>query len=115
MPKAPKELSEGEETLDLHLRANKIDFEREIELIAGRKWRVDFLIGNLVIEVNGSIWKKGAHSTGTGLERDYSKVNALVLAGYSVLQYSTAQVIRGDAIRDVMKVTSACKRESETQ
>lgn len=104
--KAPKELSEGEETLDLHLRANKIDFEREVALIPGRKWRVDFLIGKLlVIEVHGAIWKKGAHSSGAGLERDYEKMNALILAGYSVLQYSTAQVIKCDAIRDIMQVT----------
>jgi len=103
--KAPKELSEGEETLALHLRANKIEFEREAALIPGRKWRVDFLIKpSLVIEVHGAIWKKGAHSTGTGLERDYRKINAHVLAGYSVLQYSTAMVIRGEAIRDIMRV-----------
>jgi very-short-patch-repair endonuclease len=103
--KTPKELSEGEETLALHLRANNIDFEREVALIPGRKWRVDFLIGKLVVEVHGAIWKKGAHSSGTGLERDYRKMNALILAGYAVLQYSTAQVIKCDAIRDIMQVT----------
>ena len=103
--KAPKELSEGEESLALQLRANKIEFEREAALIPGRKWRVDFLINpSLVVEVHGATWQRGAHARGGGLERDYAKINALVLAGYSVLQYSTAMVIKGDAIRDVMRV-----------
>ena len=102
--KIPKPPSEGEETLDLHLRANKIEFDREVALIPGKKWRVDFLIGKLVVEVLGAIWKKGAHSTGTGLERDYRKINALVLAGYSVLQFSTAMVKSSEAIGTIMQV-----------
>ena len=64
---------------------------------------MDFLVsGKIVVEVQGAIWRQGAHARGTGLERDYEKNNALVLAGYRVLQYSTAQVERGDAIRDII-------------
>jgi hypothetical protein len=104
--KIPKELSEGEETLALHLRANKIPFQREISLIPGRKWRADFLIDpSLVIEIHGGTWKKGAHSSGAGLERDYKKMNAHILAGFSVLQFSTTMVTSGEAIRTIMQVT----------
>lgn len=39
--KIPKPDSPGECTLALHLRAHGIDFEREVCLIPGRKWRVD--------------------------------------------------------------------------
>lgn len=101
--KLPKAGSPGEEGLALHLRAYGIPFEREACLVPGRKWRADFLLpGKIVVEVQGAIWRQGAHARGGGLERDYAKNNALTLAGYRVLQYSTAQVERGDAIRDIL-------------
>jgi len=102
--KAPKELSEGEETLALHLRANKIDFEREVCPIPGRKWRVDFMIGQLAIEVEGLSRHVSRHSTFSGYREDCRKYNALTLAGFAVLRYTTEMVIAGDAIRDIMKV-----------
>ena len=106
----PKALSEGEETLALHLRARKIHFEREVALIPGRRWRFDFVIpqAKLAIEVHGAIWRNGAHARGAGLERDYQKMNAAVLAGYRPLQFSTQMVTEGDAIYDIMQALGAC-------
>jgi hypothetical protein len=43
MPKLPKKLSIGEETLALHLRANGIDFVREYEFAKPRKYRMGLL------------------------------------------------------------------------
>jgi hypothetical protein len=104
--KPPKPLSTGEECLALHLRANGIDFDREVALITGRKYRWDFVLKGplrICIELHGAIWKKGAHSSGSGLERDFNKANAAVLAGYYPLTFSTAQVERGLAIETIMK------------
>jgi hypothetical protein len=106
MAKIPEPLSTGEECLAFHLRANGIDFDREVPLIVGRKYRWDFVLKGtprICIEVHGAIWKKGAHSSGSGLERDFNKSNTAVLAGYYPLTFSTAQVERGLAIETIMK------------
>ena len=104
--KTPQAGSVGEATLALHLQAHKIEFDREVCLIQGRKWRYDFLIKEsaVVIEVNGAIWTQGRHSRGGGLESDYLKINAIVKAGYRPLQYSTRQVVDGTAIKDILEV-----------
>jgi very-short-patch-repair endonuclease len=106
MSKTPQAGSVGEETLALHLRAHKVEFDREVCLIRGRKWRYDFLIKDraVVIEVNGAIWTQGRHSRGAGLESDYLKINAIVKAGYRPLQYSTQQVVDGTAINEILEV-----------
>lgn len=106
MPKIPKPPSPGESLLELHLRAYKIPFQREIELIPGRKWRVDFLIGKWVIEVEGGIKQIGRHQREDGFSEDCLKYNALTIAGYRVLRFTTAQVKSGlaiDTIRAVVK------------
>ena len=108
MPKLPKKLSIGEETLALHLRANGIDFVREYEFAAPRKYRADFYIpgplheGRLLIEIEGGIWNDGAHTRGNHFESDAAKYNLATKLGFSLLRYSTAMVERGDAIRDIM-------------
>lgn len=75
--------------------------EVEVEgLIEARKFRVDYLFRpeRIVIECNGQIWKKGGHSSGTGLLRDYEKLNMLQAAGYRVFQYTPDQLARGDCL-----------------
>lgn len=103
----PQPLSIGEETLSLHLRANNIPFEREVELIAGRKWRVDFLLGNLVVEIEGGTRQVGRHNRHDGFSADCAKYNALTLAGFSILRYTSEMVERGDAIRDIVQIVGA--------
>ena len=102
LPKAP---SIGEATLSLHLRAHGIHAEEQYRPEdCPRHWVWDFALPSfrLLIEVNGSIWKKGGHNTGKGLERDYAKSNWATLAGWRTLSYSTGQVERGEAIWDIL-------------
>lgn len=101
--KTPKPDSPGECALALHLRANGIDFDREVCLIPGRKWRVDFLLKpTLVVEVEGGSWQMGRHQRPRGFESDIAKYNALTLAGYSVLRFTTAMVLSGKAINTIL-------------
>ena len=103
-------LSEGEETLALHLRAHRLPFEREVHLISGRKWRWDFVVGDLAIEVQGQTWTKGAHSSGSGILRDCQKLNAVVMAGYRPLVFTTQMVNSGyaiDTIQTALRQTKA--------
>jgi very-short-patch-repair endonuclease len=102
LPEAP---SIGEATLEFHLKAHGIRYEAQYRPVdCRRRWVWDFAIPafRLLIEVNGSIWRKGGHNTGKGLERDYEKSRWAVLNGWKPLSYSTGQVERGDAIADVL-------------
>lgn len=101
--KKPQALSEGEECLALHLRANGIEFDREVCLIEDRKWRVDFLLKpSLVVEVEGGSWQMGRHQRPGGFEKDIAKYNALTIAGYSILRFTTAMVLSGQAIATIL-------------
>lgn len=105
----PQALSSGEETLAWHLRLKGIHFEREVQLIEGRKWRYDFVLPawKIVIEVHGAIWQQGQHARGAGLERDYAKLNAAALEGYRTLQFSTGMCESGEAIETVLVAIGA--------
>ena len=97
-------MSALEDTFALQLRAAGLKFEREVGVIPKRKFRHDFRITgtNLLIEVQGGVFVKGAHSTGLGITRDATKNNLAVLAGFRVL-YVTAQHIKsGEALGWVM-------------
>ncbi|MBU6232163.1 hypothetical protein KGP36_05970 [Patescibacteria group bacterium] len=98
MSKIPQPLSEGEEQFAQHLDLYKIPYGREVRLVPGRKYRWDFLVGDLAIEIHGATWRKGGHSTGSGILRDCRKLNAAVLAGYRPLVFTSEMVLTGEAI-----------------
>lgn len=98
----PKALSVGEETFALHLKAHGLEYEREVCLIPGRKWRWDFVLKNIAIEIQGQTWVKGAHSSGSGIVRDCQKLNAATLAGYRNLVFTTEMALSGEAIDTVL-------------
>lgn len=92
--------SPGEEALAMHLTVNKIDFQRAVQCIPGRKWRVDFLLGeNLVIEIEGAV-----HRIKGRFARDLEKYNALTIAGYAVLRFNTKMVTSGKAIETITQL-----------
>lgn len=97
----PKPLSEGEELFALHLKIYKIPYRREVCLVPNRKYRWDFVIADLAIEIQGAVWRKGGHSTGAGIIRDCEKLNAVVLAGYRPLMFTSGMVMDGSAIDTV--------------
>jgi hypothetical protein len=101
----PAELSEGEETFALHCSAHGLDPEREVELIPGRQWRVDFYFyPNLAVECEGgTLFGLSRHSRGDGFAGDCRKYNALALAGVKVLRFTTAMIKSGEAIDTVME------------
>jgi very-short-patch-repair endonuclease len=70
----------------------------------GRRWRLDFAYPEkrIGIEVQGGIYVRGAHSRGTGLERDYEKYNQAQVLGWNVYQFSRKMIENGEAI-EIMK------------
>lgn len=54
----------------------------------GRKFRWDFAWpdAKVALEVQGSIWTRGAHGRGTGIMRDHEKFNLGCCLGWRLLQ-----------------------------
>jgi len=102
----PKAGSSGEEAFALHCRAEGLAVEREYKFHPTRKWRFDFAFPEqkLGIEIEGGLYVSGRHSRGAGYESDMRKYNEAVKMGWRVLRYSTAMVLAGDAVGDVLEV-----------
>ena len=111
---ALKRLSVLEETLALHLRCAGISsrFTREFRAIPERKWRWDFgdQASKLLIECEGAIWVKGAHSSGVGITRDIEKANAATLAGYRTLRFTKQMIEDGTALVLILEALGIGKR-----
>lgn len=106
---------EGELWRQMTLKRIAHHFEQQIKLIPGRRYAWDFVSFkyNLAVEVQGSIWVKGGHNTGTGLNRDYEKLNMATLAGYSTLMFSGDMVKDGRAIQTLEEfLASKYKQQS---
>jgi very-short-patch-repair endonuclease len=101
-----------EETLLLLIRAEGLpEPEREYMFAKsiGRRWRLDFAYPEkrIGIEVQGGIYVRGAHSRGTGLERDYEKYNQAQVLGWDVYQFSRKMIESGEAIDIIKRVLEA--------
>ena len=98
-----KALSKGEEAFALHCQIESIPCIREHRFHSERKWRFDFAFPGrmLAVEVEGGYG--GRHQRG-GFAKDIEKYNAAAKMGWRVLRYTTAMVLRGDAINDVLEI-----------
>ena len=75
--------------------------EVEFKAFPDRRFRFDFCWEDhrLLVEVQGGVWMKGGHSSGTGINRDTEKANLAVLAGWRVLAFTGDQIESGQAIQ----------------
>jgi very-short-patch-repair endonuclease len=92
-----------EDELAFQLTAAGIPYKREFKAIPGRRYRWDFrLTGTrILLEVNGGTWTKGGHSTGNGIQRDYTKSNLALIHGWMQLTFSSDDVRSGRAMDQV--------------
>lgn len=106
--------TELEDELAYQLDLAKIVYKREFQAIPGRRFRWDFyfpsdswMIGlpssPILLEVQGAIFVRGGHSTGTGIMRDHEKNNLAVVNGYRVLYANGPTIKSGEALRWVME------------
>ncbi len=98
--------SDLEEVFALQLDALGLTgYLREYQAIKGRKYRFDFCWehAKLLAEINGGTFTKGAHSTGTGIRRDYEKNNLAQLEGWRCLMFDSEMVRSGEAVEIVRK------------
>ena len=96
--------SGSEFTLACQMTADRLPaYEREYQFHATRKFRADFAFvpQKLLIEVEGGLFVKGAHSNPMGILRDMEKANLAALGGWALLRYSPAQIKSGEAIAQI--------------
>ena len=94
-------MSQLEETLAFQIRVARLPKpEREVSPIEGRKFRFDFgwKDRRVLVEVQGGIWVKSGHSSGTGIERDMEKGNLAQLDGWVVLHVGKKHIESGEAL-----------------
>ena len=105
-------MSKPEEQLALQLKAAHIEFKREFRPWEDRRYRFDFcipkaqwcgmsasLFNRFLIEVQGGIWQKGAHSSGIGITRDCEKFCLAAIDGYLVMPVTPDQIKSGKALQ----------------
>lgn len=97
-------MSELSDVLSIQLRALKIEHQREVCLIPGRKFRTDiFIPPSLVCECDGATWSGGRHVRGGGVETDSEKQNLLVTLGYRPMRFTRRQIKLGLAASWIQK------------
>lgn len=88
---------------------------REYKPLTARRFRLDFahVESRVGIEIQGGTWgRKGAHSSGKGLNRDYEKLNLIQSDGWIVFQLSGDMLnLRGQRLWFPL-IAKAIKRRS---
>jgi very-short-patch-repair endonuclease len=106
-------MSDLEELLFQHIKLVGLpEPEREYRFAPPRRYRADFAYPEqkILVEVQGGIYTRGAHSRGTGLERDYEKINLAQLNGFMVFQFSRKMIESGEAITVLEKALKENKK-----
>lgn len=73
------------------------------------RWRCDFVFPDqqVMVEIDGGIWIKGAHSHPQDIIRNMSKGNDAILLGFAVLHFTPTEVKSGHAIQFTERVLQA--------
>ena len=96
--------SAGEFELTLQMKlAGLTGWAREYRFDPVRMWRIDFAWPQirLAVEVDGGNWSGGRHVRGAGFAKDAEKQNAMTLAGWHLLRYTTEMVKTGVAVQQI--------------
>ena len=74
-----------------------------------RRWRFDYawkLPTMVALEVQGGIWTGGKHGRGSGIVKDYEKLNHAQANGWTVLQLTPQQVKAGELTQWLRKLAA---------
>lgn len=105
--RTPAALSKGEETFALQCKVYHFTPVREYKFAEGRKWAFDFAFPEQMVAIEiegGTSFGMSRHSRGAGFEGDLEKYNCATRLGWKVYRFTTAMVMRGDAINDLLTV-----------
>jgi hypothetical protein len=65
------------------------ELETEYRFHRVRKWKADYRIGKVLIELEGGIFSQGRHTRAKGYQEDCIKYNAATALGYRVFRLAT--------------------------
>lgn len=73
---------------------------REFRFMPPRRYRFDFAWPEqrIAAEVDGGIWIRGRHNTGSGIESDDRKINFAALRGWRVFRFTSGMLKSWEAI-----------------
>ncbi len=101
-------MSRLEDQVEKELIELGVEYHRQYQFHATRKWKADFAIWcafpeshaffgkTILLEIEGGEFSGGRHTRGTGLVNDCIKYNEAVMCGYIILRFSGLMVKRGD-------------------
>ena len=69
-------------------------------------WRLDFAWPDIKfgVEIQGGTWRKGAHSTGSGIQRDCTKSQQCAGMGWNIVPVTGDDVRNGKALQLIFKL-----------
>ncbi len=114
--KVKAEKSVHEETLALHIRADKLlEPVREYRFHPIRQWRFDFAWPELklAVEVEGGTWSNGRHTRGSGFEEDCEKYSQAMVLGWNVYRCTGDMVKSGAAINTIKVLIDLSEAKTE--
>jgi very-short-patch-repair endonuclease len=91
-------VSSAEDALAIQLRAAGIEHEREFRFHPTRRWRADFRVGQVLVEVEGGGFVAGRHGTGIGIENDCEKYSEAAALGYRLIRVTPRHIKNGYAL-----------------
>lgn len=99
-----KKRDAGEDALAYQLDLCGIRYQRQFGFAPGRKYRADFRIGKLLIEVQGGNWSRGRHVRGRGYENDCRRLNVATGLGWRSMWFTSDMVHSGEAVTVIESV-----------
>jgi hypothetical protein len=77
----------------------------EFRFHPSRKWRFDFAWPESAtgLEIDGGIWTRGRHGRGSGIIRDYEKMNEAACLGWRVLHFTPQQIKKDEAFEVIRR------------
>ena len=100
-------MSDLEDLLAQHIQyAGLPTPEREYRFAPPRRYRADFAYPDrmLLIEVEGGVWVRGAHTRGGHYNSDCEKYNLAAKLGYRVLRFTSNMIKDGSALMTIEEV-----------
>ncbi|HNC42202.1 MAG TPA: hypothetical protein PK522_10495, partial [Nitrosomonas sp.] len=63
----------------------------------------------LAVEIEGGVWIKGRHTSGSGFMKDMEKYNALTMLGWSLLRYTPKQTSYQKTVNEIFELIEILK------
>jgi very-short-patch-repair endonuclease len=98
-----------ENALAAQLDEKGLKYVRQYGFIVGRRFRADFRLGLLLVEVDGGGFVNGRHNRALGREADQERDALALCVGFRVLRVSPNQVMNGKAVGWIEKIRGRMK------